>query len=131
MNIPSTWQENISALRICPCQSAPVVEQRRNPIHTINENQEVGSRIQEQPEGLQHLGLASGRRDEDLEGGAAVAAAAAAAAAAAVVDVVDVVVAAAAVVVALACETLAHCRSRRDRQNRLDRHVLRLLGRVG
>ena len=80
MNIPSTWQENISALRICPCQSAPVVEQRRNPIHTINENQEVGSRIQEQPEGLQHLGLASGRRDEDLEGGAAVAAAAAAAA---------------------------------------------------
>lgn len=114
--------ENISALRICPCQSAPVVEQRRNPIHTINENQEVGSRIQEQPEGLQHLGLASGRHGEDLERGGAAAAAAAA---------VDVAAAAAVVVVALACETLAHCRSRRDRQNRLDRHVLRLLGRVG
>ena len=120
MNIPSTWQENISALRICPCQSAPVVEQRRNPIHTINENQEVGSRIQEQLEGLQHLGLASGRHGEDLERGGVAAAAAA----------VDVA-AAAVVVVALACETLAHCRSRRDRQNCRGRHVLRLLGHVG
>ena len=86
--------------------------------HTINGIQEAGTRIQVQPVGLQHPGLASGRRGEDLEGDGAVAAV--------VADVVAV-----AVVVALACETLARCRSRHDRQNHRGRHVLRLLGHVG